>query len=226
MTEHTNRLAGEKSPYLRQHAGNPVDWFPWGEEAFEKARAEGKPIFLSVGYSTCHWCHVMEKESFENKEIAALLNDHFVAVKVDREERPDVDRIYMSALQAMGQDGGWPMSMFLLPDLRPFWGGTYFPPSTRHGRAGFPDILRRIHEVWSTERGKAEQAAESIVTYLNDLSRSEASGERPAAGSPDLCFQQLETTFDPVNGGFGGGPKFPRPPALQFLIGYAARSGS
>jgi uncharacterized protein YyaL (SSP411 family) len=221
-----NRLIHEKSPYLRQHAYNPVAWYPWGDEAFAKARTEGKPIFLSVGYSTCHWCHVMEKESFENEEIARLLNEYFVAIKVDREERPDVDRIYMSALQAMGQDGGWPMSMFLLPDLKPFWGGTYFPPVSRYGRTGFPDILRRIHQVWTAERSKAEEAAESILTYLKDLSRTGGSGDRILGESLDLELQQLEKTYDPVHGGFGGGPKFPRPSVFEFLLRYSRRTGS
>ena len=136
-----NRLAKEKSPYLLQHAYNPVDWYPWGEEGFSKARREDKPVFLSIGYSTCHWCHVMERESFENDAIAALLNEFCVSIKVDREERPDVDKIYMTALQAMGQNGGWPMSMFLTPGLQPFYGGTYFPPESRYGRAGFPEVL-------------------------------------------------------------------------------------
>jgi uncharacterized protein len=221
-----NHLIHEKSPYLRQHAYNPVAWYPWGDEAFAKARTEGKPIFLSVGYSTCHWCHVMEKESFENQEVARLLNEYFVAIKVDREERPDVDRIYMSALQAMGQDGGWPMSMFLLPDLKPFWGGTYFPPVSRYGRTGFPDILRRVHQVWTAERSKAEEAAESMLTYLKDLSRTGSSGQRASGESLDLGFQQLDKTYDPVHGGFGGGPKFPRPSVFEFLLRYYERTGS
>jgi uncharacterized protein YyaL (SSP411 family) len=222
----SNRLIHEKSPYLLQHAYNPVAWYPWGDEAFAKARTEGKPIFLSVGYSTCHWCHVMEKESFEDEEIARLLNEHFVAIKVDREERPDVDRIYMSALQAMGQEGGWPMSMFLLPDLKPFWGGTYFPPVSRYGRTGFPEILRRIHQVWTAERSKAEEAAESMLTYLKDLSRNGSSGQRVLGDSLELGLQQLEKTYDPVHGGFGGGPKFPRPSVFEFLLRYFERTGS
>ncbi len=221
-----NRLLNEKSPYLQQHAHNPVDWYPWGEGAFAKARSEQKPIFLSVGYSTCHWCHVMEKESFENETIAGLLNEHFVPVKVDREERPDVDRIYMSSLQAMGQDGGWPMSIFLTPELKPFWGGTYFPPESRHGRTGFPDILRRIHDVWSSERSRALEAGESLTGYLGDISRAKLADRDPSSGVIALCFEQLEKTYDPECGGFGRGPKFPRPASLDFLLRYSSRTGS
>src|SRR5262245_1251565 len=150
--EHTNRLAQEKSPYLLQHAANPVDWYPWGEEAFARAQREDKPIFLSIGYSTCHWCHVMERESFENDAVAAALNADFVPVKVDREERPDVDRVYMSAMQALGQGGGWPLNVFLTPELRPFWGGTYFPPTRAMGRPGLVELLPRLAEVWREQR--------------------------------------------------------------------------
>ncbi|MDE1977135.1 MAG: thioredoxin domain-containing protein, partial [Elusimicrobia bacterium] len=146
----TNRLASEKSPYLLQHAENPVDWRPWGEDAFAAARSENKPIFLSIGYSTCHWCHVMERESFENPATAKILNDHFVSIKLDREERPDVDRVYMSAVQAMAGQGGWPLSVFLTPELKPFFGGTYFPPEPRWGMPGFPDLLERIAALWKT----------------------------------------------------------------------------
>ncbi|HZE88699.1 MAG TPA: thioredoxin domain-containing protein, partial [Verrucomicrobiae bacterium] len=149
-----NRLAREKSPYLLQHAFNPVDWYPWGEEAFRAAREKGRPIFLSIGYSTCHWCHVMERESFENDEVAAFLNENFVAIKVDREERPDVDAIYMSAVQAMTGSGGWPLSVFLAHDLKPFYGGTYFPPDDRFGRPGFPSLLRRLKDVCDNQRDK------------------------------------------------------------------------
>src|SRR6266508_1133409 len=148
----TNRLAQETSPYLLQHAHNPVDWYPWGEEAFQKARNEDKPIFLSVGYSSCHWCHVMERESFEDEEVARLLKESFVAVKVDREERPDVDAIYMTAVQLLTRQGGWPMSVFLTPELKPFYGGTYFPPAPRHGILGFPQLLDRSAELWRTRR--------------------------------------------------------------------------
>jgi uncharacterized protein len=221
-----NRLIREKSPYLLQHAHNPVDWFPWGEEAFAKAKSEDKPIFLSVGYSTCHWCHVMERESFEDAAIADLLNQNFVPVKVDREERPDVDRIYMSALQAMGQDGGWPMSMFLTPDLKPFWGGTYFPPASRYGRSGFPEILGRIHQIWASERSNVTDSADRVTAYLNDLSLGGSSGERVTSAVLETCFTQLEKTFDPQMGGFGQGAKFPRPSTFHFLLRNYARTGN
>src|SRR5579885_2139128 len=163
---HTNRLAREKSPYLLQHAHNPVDWFPWGPEAFEKARSENKPIFLSIGYSTCHWCHVMERESFENESIAALLNRDFVPVKVDREERPDVDRIYMTFVQATTGGGGWPMSVWLTPDLKPFFGGTYFPPDNRYGRPGFKKVLERIAAAWQSQRDKILESSGDITSQL------------------------------------------------------------
>ncbi len=219
-----NRLINEKSPYLLQHAHNPVDWYPWGPEAFQRASTERKPIFLSVGYSTCHWCHVMERESFENESIAALLNEYFVPVKVDREERPDVDRVYMTALQAMGQDGGWPMSMFLTPELKPFYGGTYFPPESRYGRAGFPDILRRIHEIWTSEKDKVEQSADGIVGFLSDTAGAAAGRLLPGAPVLDLCAEQLRGSFDEASGGFGRGAKFPRPAALAFLLRYYHRT--
>jgi uncharacterized protein len=220
-----NRLIHEKSPYLLQHAHNPVDWYPWGEEAFARARDEGKPIFLSVGYSTCHWCHVMEEESFENPETAALMNELFVCIKVDREERPDVDKVYMTALQAMGQGGGWPMSMFLTPDLRPFYGGTYYPPESRYGRAGFPDVLRRISGIWKSERQKVDEAAANLTNFLNDVAHPAGPSAMPGVDVLDRCYEQFSRTFDPVNGGFGGAPKFPRPSVFAFLLRYYARTG-
>ncbi|MGB6646935.1 MAG: thioredoxin domain-containing protein [Bacteroidota bacterium] len=223
-TRKPNRLLNEKSPYLRQHAYNPVDWHPWGEEAFQKARVEQKPIFLSVGYSTCHWCHVMERESFENDQIAAFLNEHFVSIKVDREERPDVDRIYMTALQAMGQNGGWPMSMFLTPDLKPFYGGTYFPPESRYGRAGFPDVLRRIHEVWEKENTKVAESAYAITGFLEEVAAGPPPGGVPDQDLLDRCYQEFAQTYDPSHGGFGDGPKFPGPSVLDFLMQYYSRS--
>src|SRR6266852_1190284 len=161
-----NRLARERSPYLLQHAQNPVDWFAWGDDAFTKARSEDKPVFLSIGYSTCHWCHVMEHESFENEAIAAVLNDQYVAIKVDREERPDVDRVYMTFVQATTGSGGWPMSVWLTPELKPFYGGTYFPPESRWGRPGFVDILHQIAKVWSGDREKVMQSAEALTAQL------------------------------------------------------------
>jgi uncharacterized protein YyaL (SSP411 family) len=221
-----NKLISEKSPYLLQHAYNPVQWYPWGDEAIQKARTEDKPIFLSVGYSTCHWCHVMEKESFEDDAIAGILNEHFVCMKVDREERPDVDRIYMSALQAMGQGGGWPMSMFLTPDLKPFWGGTYFPPASRYGRAGFPDILRRVNDIWVNERAKVTESAGQLTAYLTDLSQSHASGHHVGTGVADTCFEQLARTYDASFGGFGEGSKFPRPVVFSFLLRHHHRTGT
>src|SRR5215469_1066482 len=173
-----NRLIREKSPYLLQHAGNPVDWFAWGEEAFEKARAEGKPIFLSIGYSTCHWCHVMERESFEDEKVAAFLNGHFVSIKVDREERPDVDKIYMTFVQATTGSGGWPMNVFLTPELKPFFGGTYFPPDSRHGRPSFLQLLQHIHQLWNTRR---DDLVESATDAHEKLSQMASANERSGA---------------------------------------------
>src|SRR5215813_664771 len=170
ITEHTNRLAQEKSPYLLQHAHNPVDWYPWGEEAFAKARKENKSIFLSIGYSTCHWCHVMAHESFESEETAAFMNREFVNIKVDREERPDVDRVYMTFVQATTGGGGWPMSVWLTPDLQPFYGGTYYPPQSRYGQRGFANVLEHIAEVWQTQRDRVVESARDIVERLREQS--------------------------------------------------------
>src|SRR5438477_10837797 len=169
---HTNRLAGEKSPYLLQHQHNPVDWYAWGEEAFTKARSENKPIFLSIGYSTCHWCHVMERESFENEETAKFLNEHFVCIKMDREERPDVDKIYMTFVQATTGSGGWPLNVFLTPDLKPFFGGTYFPPDSRHGRGSFIQVLQQVSQLWQTRRTDVAGSAEEIYNRLGAISAS------------------------------------------------------
>ena len=221
-----NRLIHEKSPYLLQHAFNPVDWYPWGDEAFEKARKEQKVIFLSIGYSTCHWCHVMERESFENDSIAAAMNRYFICIKVDREERPDVDKVYMTALQAMGQGGGWPMSMFLTPDLKPFFGGTYFPPNAMHGRPGFPDVLQRIHEIWQNDRQKILESADGLTKFLKELPISPQATGSISAKMLDSCFQQAEAQYDPKYGGFGGGPKFPRPVVFNFLLRYYERTGN
>ncbi|MGA3245277.1 MAG: thioredoxin domain-containing protein [Bacteroidota bacterium] len=218
-----NRLLREKSPYLLQHAYNPVDWYPWGEEAFEKARREEKPIFLSIGYSTCYWCHVMEREVFENESIAALMNQTVVPIKVDREERPDIDRIYMSALQAMNGSGGWPMSMFLTPDLKPFFGATYIPPVENYGRPGFPQILTTIHEVWTTDRVKVIEAAGKANDYLIRLSSQEGESIDPDIKALESGFQAFQKSYDERNAGFGGAPKFPRPVALNFLLRYYAR---
>src|SRR6266545_1501117 len=220
-----NRLARERSPYLLQHAQNPVDWFAWGEEAFAKARADEKPIFLSVGYSTCHWCHVMEHESFENDAVAAVLNEHFVSVKVDREERPDVDRVYMSFVQGTTGSGGWPMSVWLTPDLKPFYGGTYFPPTSRWGRPGFIDVLREIARVWSAEREKVTESAETLTKHLQSVEQPAPAWTVPNAEALARTVQQFKEAFDPRHGGFGDAPKFPRPSELLFLLREHGRAG-
>lgn len=225
-----NRLAQESSPYLLQHADNPVEWYPWGEEAFVRARADDLPIFLSIGYSTCHWCHVMERESFENADVAALLNRHFVAIKVDREERPDVDRVYMAFVQATTGAGGWPMSVWLTPELKPFFGGTYFPPASRWGRPGFADVLRNVTQLWSERRADLVQSAETLVARLAEQQRgagASAPGGGTVAGADTLAagVAQFEQAFDAEHGGFGGAPKFPRPAELLFLLREHARTG-
>jgi uncharacterized protein len=232
----TNRLAHEKSPYLLQHAHNPVDWYPWGEEAFAKAASENKPIFLSVGYSTCHWCHVMERESFENPEIAKILNEFFVPVKVDREERPDVDRVYMLFVQASTGSGGWPMSVWLTPDRKPFFGGTYFPPDNRYGRPGFGAILQNLARAWTEDRQRIEQSGGQVLAQLREYTGSsntgEAAGLAVRAGSAvskdalDSAFYAFRRMFDAKLGGFGGAPKFPRPSVHNFLVRYYAETGN
>ena len=221
-----NRLARERSPYLLQHAQNPVDWYPWGDEAFAKARTEDKPIFLSIGYSTCHWCHVMEHESFESDQIAAVLNQQYVAIKVDREERPDVDRVYMTFVQATTGSGGWPMSVWLTPDLKPFYGGTYFPPASKWGRPGFVDILQEIGRVWRAERGRVIESAEALTTRLRSMEQTAPASDLPAAAALERTVQQFRDAFDPRNGGFGDAPKFPRPSELLFLLREHARAGA
>lgn len=222
-----NQLSHEKSPYLLQHAHNPVDWHPWGTAAFDKARREDKPIFLSIGYSTCHWCHVMERESFENEQIAQLLNHSFVSIKVDREERPDVDRIYMTYVQATTGSGGWPMSVFLTPDLKPFFGGTYFPPDNRYGRPGFGAILQSLAKAWKEDREKINNAGNEVISQLQ--SRLDGKGSQAHNLDRhvlDAAFQQFRRSYDSSHGGFGGAPKFPRPAVLNFLFRYAERAGS
>jgi uncharacterized protein YyaL (SSP411 family) len=218
-----NRLGRERSPYLLQHAGNPVDWYPWGGEAFDKARAEGKPIFLSIGYSTCHWCHVMERESFEDPVIARVLNDNFVSIKVDREERPDVDRVYMAFVQGTTGSGGWPMSVWLTPELKPFYGGTYFPPASKWGRPGFVDILQEIARVWGSERWKLEQSAAAVADQMRNGVRSVPSAALPHADALDRAVAEYRRVFDRRHGGFGDAPKFPRPSELLFLMREHAR---
>jgi len=229
-----NALVHEKSPYLLQHADNPVKWLPWGEAAFAKARAEEKPIFLSIGYATCHWCHVMAHESFENDAVAALLSEHFVAIKVDREERPDVDKVYMAYVQALTGQGGWPLSAWLTPELKPFFGGTYFPPEDRHGRPGFTSLLNAIAGGWKNERQKLVTEGERVLEILRGRAESGAvrgEGEfdgdlADAAGAAfEKGFQYYYDAFDPANGGFGGAPKFPRASNLTFLLRCAAQQG-
>ena len=223
IAQHTNRLAGEKSPYLLQHAHNPVDWYPWGEEAFAKARKENKPIFLSIGYSTCHWCHVMAHESFEDETTAAIMNREFVNIKVDREERPDVDRVYMTFVQATTGGGGWPMSVWLTPELKPFVGGTYFPPEDRYGQPGFKKVLERIATAWKNDHEKIAEQGSKIVQALRESQTS----QHPAKidiGVLDQAYQQFASSFDEKEGGFGTAPKFPRPVALNFLTRFYARN--
>ena len=214
---HVNRLARESSPYLLQHAHNPVDWYPWGDEAFEKARREDKPVFLSIGYSTCHWCHVMERESFESERVAAVLNEKFVCVKVDREERPDVDATYMAAVQALGGRGGWPLSAWLTADRQAFYGGTYFPPEDRYGRPGFVTVLNRLHELWTNERPRLVQQAAQLTEHIRARSRPPA-GETLAEDVLDLALRQFQGTYDHRHGGFGTAPKFPRAFSLWLLM--------
>jgi uncharacterized protein YyaL (SSP411 family) len=222
----SNRLAHEKSPYLLQHASNPVDWYPWGEEAFARARAEDRPIFLSVGYSTCHWCHVMEHESFESPAIAALLNEGFVSIKVDREERPDVDRVYMAFVQATTGAGGWPMSVWLTPELKPFFGGTYFPPDSRYNRPGFAEVLQAIATAWRGDRARIESSAADVLERMRQAATASPGGEAPKA--PDAIARGVAAfaqAYDARHGGFGRAPKFPRPSELLFLLREHARTG-
>jgi uncharacterized protein YyaL (SSP411 family) len=217
----TNRLIHEKSPYLLQHAHNPVDWFPWGEEAFAKARSEDKPIFLSIGYSTCHWCHVMERESFESEEIAAVLNRHFVPIKLDREERPDIDRIYMLFVQATTGSGGWPMSVFLTPDRKPFFGGTYFPPDNRYGRPGFRALLEHLAKAWQDDRARILESGDNVLAQLEQYSAVRKSSVL-TPDSLESAFLQFRRSFDSKLGGFGSAPKFPRAATFHFLLRYFA----
>src|SRR5881398_402543 len=224
--EHTNRLAQEKSPYLLQHAHNPVDWYPWGKEAFAKARSENKPIFLSIGYSTCHWCHVMAHESFENEEVAATMNREFVNIKIDREERPDVDRVYMTFVQATTGGGGWPMSVWLTPDLKPFVGGTYFPPEDRYGQPAFKSVLERIATAWKQDHDKIVEQGSKIVDVLRESQSAAPFDGKIDASVMDAAFKQIDRSYDPKEGGFGNAPKFPRPVTLNFLMRFYARDST
>jgi len=219
-----NRLARETSPYLLQHAHNPVDWYPWGEEAFARARAENKPILLSVGYSACHWCHVMERESFENTDTAALMNRHFVSVKVDREERPDVDHIYMQAVQSLTGQGGWPMTVFLTPDGTPFYGGTYFPPTDRHGLPGFPRLLTALAEAWTNRQGEVQQSGRAIAESLGQTERLRAASSLLTEEVLFSAYQGVSSQFDEERGGLGGAPKFPQPMIWEFVLRFARRT--
>ena len=221
-----NRLAAEQSPYLLQHKDNPVDWHPWGDAAFDQARREDKPIFLSIGYSTCHWCHVMAHESFEDARVADALNRHYVSIKVDREERPDVDRVYMTFVQATTGSGGWPMSVWLTPLLEPFYGGTYFPPTSRWGKPGFIEILDEVARVWREERAKVLQSASSIVERLRSLGGRTGNRVVPGTGILETAVQEFEAAFDRRRGGFGDAPKFPRPSELLFLLREHRRTGT
>jgi uncharacterized protein len=220
-----NRLATETSPYLLQHAENPVDWYPWGDEALTKAREEDKPILVSVGYSACHWCHVMEHESFENDEIAATMNDLFVNIKVDREERPDLDSLYMSAVQSMTGHGGWPLNVFLTPDGTPFYGGTYFPPDDRMGMPGFPKVLEAVASAFKERREEVEENAQQIRELLRRATRELPKPDDVTAGLLAEASEQLAQSFDARNGGFGGAPKFPQPAAIEFLLRQDKRGG-
>ncbi|KAK3407380.1 hypothetical protein EUGRSUZ_K03449 [Eucalyptus grandis] len=224
---HANRLASEHSPYLLQHAHNPVDWYPWGEEAFAEARKRDVPIFLSIGYSTCHWCHVMEVESFENEGVAKLLNDWFVSIKVDREERPDVDKVYMTYVQALYGGGGWPLSVFLSPDLKPLMGGTYFPPDDKFGRPGFKTVLRKVKDAWDTRRDMLVKSGAFAIEQLSEALSVSAELNKLSDGLPQTavhkCADQLSASYDPKYGGFGSAPKFPRPVEAQLMLYYAKK---
>ncbi|HEY3395899.1 MAG TPA: thioredoxin domain-containing protein, partial [Lacipirellulaceae bacterium] len=221
-----NRLANESSPYLLQHRDNPVDWYPWSQEAIQKARRDEKPIFLSIGYSACHWCHVMEHESFENEAIARVLNENFVSIKVDREERPDLDQIYMNAVQMLTGHGGWPMSVFLTPDLKPFYGGTYWPPQSSRGMPGFDQILAAVIDAWRNRREHALTAADQLTAELRNVG-DVAGGDAGSLNARliDRAVIQLHRAFDNAYGGFGSAPKFPHSMDLQLLVRVAQRTG-
>jgi uncharacterized protein len=219
-----NRLAGETSPYLRQHAHNPVDWYPWGREALERARAEDRPIFLSIGYSACHWCHVMERESFENDRIASVMNERFVNIKVDREERPDLDEIYMAATQLLSGQGGWPNSIFLTPDLKPFFAGTYFPPDSRWGRPGFGDVLVGVSDAYRDKKQEVARVAGEVAERIQSLSTLRPSKQAPAVAQLHRAFGEMAGRFDNAEGGFGHAPKFPHSMDVSFLLRYFRRT--
>ena len=226
--KYTNVLAGETNPYLLLHAHNPVDWYPWGPEALERARSEDKPIFLSVGYSTCYWCHVMERQVFSDPEIASLMNRWFINIKVDREERPDLDDIYMTATQLLTGGGGWPNSVFMTPELKPFYAGTYFPPVSKYGRPGFPDVLTALHQGWEERRPEVEQQAEQLTAAIKRTQEAQGAAGDSTALVQDLidgAVERLQGRFDETNGGFGGAPKFPPDMDLELLMAQYERTG-
>jgi len=218
VKEHTNRLIQEKSPYLQQHAHNPVDWYPWGDEAIQRARTEDKPIFLSVGYASCHWCHVMERESFENEEIATILNQHFISIKVDREERPDLDHIYMTATTLLAGRGGWPMSVFLTADLKPFFAGTYFPPDDRYGRPGFKRLIIELANAYETERTRVQGISQDVYRRLQEQMIAPPSPRDFDKSLITAGADQLLLQVDTIYGGFGTGAKFPQATQLSLLL--------
>ncbi|HEY0459684.1 MAG TPA: thioredoxin domain-containing protein [Pyrinomonadaceae bacterium] len=224
--KYTNKLINETSPYLLQHAHNPVDWYAWGDEAFERAKAEDKPVLVSIGYSACHWCHVMEHESFEDEETAAVMNENFINIKVDMEERPDVDRIYMDFVQMTTGSGGWPLNVFLSPDKLPFFGGTYFPPVNRYNMPSFQRVLMSVAEAWKTKREDLLMSANEVLGEMRRAGLSEASGEALSESQSDAAFQSFVRYFDAANGGFGGAPKFPPAMSLEFLLRYYHRTGN
>ena len=221
-----NRLAEETSPYLLQHKDNPVDWFPWGEEALQKSRREDKPILLSVGYSACHWCHVMERESFEDEQTARMMNEHYVNIKVDREERPDIDSIYMSAVQALTRHGGWPMTVFLTPDGAPFYGGTYFPPVPSRGMPSFQQVLLSLADAYANRRDEVLQSAESVRDYLQAATSTAIPKSNLGPELLDAAAGSLKSQLDHTFGGFGGAPKFPQPMNLEVLLRHHHRTGN
>ncbi|NVM01792.1 MAG: thioredoxin domain-containing protein [Candidatus Helarchaeota archaeon] len=220
-----NKLISEKSPYLLQHAYNPVQWYPWGDEAFEKARKENKPIFLSIGYSTCHWCHVMEKESFEDQDVAKLMNEVFVSIKVDREERPDIDKVYMTICQAITGSGGWPLTIIMTPDKKPFFAGTYIPKRGRFGRIGMLELIPRIENFWINKREELKKSADKISVAVQDVS-NKMKGEKLGKNTLNIAYKELESRFDEKEGGFSGAPKFPTPHNILFLLRYWKRSSN
>ena len=224
--KYTNRLINETSPYLLQHAHNPVDWYAWGDEAFERAKAEDKPVLVSIGYSACHWCHVMEHESFEDEQTAAIMNEHFINIKVDMEERPDVDRIYMDFVQMTTGSGGWPLNVFLSPEKLPFFGGTYFPPVNRYNMPSFQRVLASVAEAWKTKRDDLMLSANEVLGEMRRVGLAEGAGESLSETQLDTAFQSFVRYFDSTNGGFGGAPKFPPAMSLEFLLRYYHRTGN